>query len=320
MKIDEDRGVNGRFLLSGSSSPQLLNNVSESLAGRVAILEVPCLTWGEAFERKESRFYSLLEGSPEDLYKLKANYTINELFELCFYGLYPEPFLKRNDDKFFKAWQDNYFRTYIERDIRSLFPNLELDAYRKLIMMLAQSSGDIIKYSEFAASLGVSEPTVKKYLDIAEGTFIWSSLKAFDKNSKKRLIKMPKGYLRDTLLINHSYKLNDIDQMLSRPNFGSIWETFIIEQIHKNLLNLLPRPSFCYYRTQNKAEIDLVIETSKSLIPVEIKTSSSFKKDHILNMKKFMEEYQCKFGLLINNGSEIREIAEKIYQIPAIYL
>lgn len=229
-------------------------------------------------------------------------------------------FLKRNDNKFFRAWQDNYFRTYIERDIRALFPNLELDAYRKLIMMLAQSSGDTIKYSQFSSSLGISEPTVKKYLNIAEGTFMWSSLKAFDKNSKKRLIKMPKGYLRDTILINYSYKLTDIDQMLSRPNFGLIWESFIIEQIYKNLQNVLPRLDFCYYRTQNKAEIDLVIETSKSLIPIEIKTSSSFKKDHILNMKNFMQEYKCDFGLLINNGSEIREIAKRIYQVPASFL
>jgi len=319
VKIDEDRSVNGRFLLSGSSSPHLLNKVCETLAGRIAIIEVPCLTWSEALGRKKSKFYSSLE-DPKTLLKLKQNYSIDELFELCFYGLYPEPFLKRNDNKFFRAWQDNYFRTYIERDIRALFPNLELEAYRKLIMMLAQSSGDTIKYSQFSSSLGISEPTVKKYLNTAEGTFIWSSLKAFDKNSKKRLIKMPKGYLRDTILINYSYKLTDIDQMLSRPNFGLIWESFIIEQIYKNLQNVLPRPDFCYYRTQNKAEIDLVIETSKSLIPIEIKTNSSFKKDHILNMKNFMQEYMCDFGLLINNGSEIREIAERIYQVPASFL
>ncbi len=319
VKIDEDRGANGRYLLSGSSSPHLLSNISESLAGRVAIVEVPCLSWDEALEKKQSELYDYLE-KPHKFEQLKANYTVQELFELCFYGLYPEPFLKRKDTEFYKVWQENYFKTYIERDIRSLFPNLELEAYRKLIMMLSLSSGDTIKYSQLASSLAISEPTVKKYLEIAEGTFIWSKLKAFDKNSKKRLIKMPKGYLRDTLLINYSHKLTDIDQMLSRPNFGLIWESFVIEQIRKNLQNTLPRPDFYYYRTQNKAEIDLVIESSKSLIPIEIKTSSSFKKDHIATLKNFIEEFNSDYGLLINNGSEVRQLTNKIYQVPAVFL
>ncbi len=318
VKIDENRQKNGQYLLSGSSSPHLLNNISESLAGRVAIIEVPCLSWDEALEKKQSKIYTHLEESKK-FTKLKANYTIDELFELCFYGLYPEPFLKRKDKAFYKLWQENYFKTYIERDIRALFPRLELESYRRLIMMLSQSSGDTIKYSEFASSLGISEPSVKKYLDIAEGTFIWSQLKAFDKNSKKRLIKMPKGYLKDTVLINYSYKLADIDQMLSRPNFGLIWESFVIEQIHKNLQNSMLRPSFYYYRTQNKSEVDLVIETSKSLIPIEIKTSSTFKKDHISNLNNFINEFKSDYGLLINNGSEVRQLTEKIYQVPATF-
>lgn len=319
VKIDEDRSQTGRYLLGGSSSPNLLNNISESLAGRVAIIEVPCLTWDEALERKPSRFYTFLE-TPGKFERLKSNYNIEELFMLCFYGLYPEPFLKHKDKEFYRIWQENYFKTYIERDIRSLFPSLELENYRKLIMMLSQSSGDTIKYSEFASSLAISEPTVKKYLEITEGTFIWSKLKAFDKNSKKRLIKMPKGYLRDTLLINYGYKLTELDQMLSRPNFGLIWESFVIEQIRKNLQNSPLRPSFYYYRTQNKAEIDLVIETSKSLIPIEIKTSSSFKKEHISKLNNFIEEFKSEYGVLINNGSEIRKLTDKIYQVPASFL
>ncbi|MDA1021580.1 MAG: DUF4143 domain-containing protein, partial [Cyanobacteria bacterium] len=221
---------------------------------------------------------------------------------------------------FYRAWQENYFRTYIERDVRALFPNLELEKYRKLIMMLAQSSGETIKYSNYATSLGISEPTVKKYLEIAEGTFIWSKLQAFDRNSKKRLIKMPKGYLRDTLLINYSYKLHDLDQMQTQAKFGLIWESFVQEQIHKNLQNILPKPSFYYYRTQNKAEIDLVIESSKSLIPIEIKTGSSFKKDQLTNLKHFIEEFSCPYGLIINNANEIRQLSEKIYQVPACFI
>lgn len=317
--IDDKRSENGRYLLSGSSSPHLLNNISESLAGRVAIIEVPCLSWSEALQKPKSKFYDLLE-KPNEFINIKAQFSREELLELCFYGLYPEPFLKRSDEEFYKVWQENYFKTYIERDIRALFPKLELEKYRKLIMMLSQSSGETIKYSNFAASLDTSEPTIKKYLEIAEGTFVWGKLKAFDKNSKKRLIKMPKGYLRDTTLINYSYKLHDIEQMLAKPSFGLIWESFILEQIYKNLQNSLLRPDFYYYRTQNKAEIDLIIETSKSLIPIEIKSGSSFKKDHLIHLRNFIEEFKCEYGIIINNGNEVRRVADNIYQIPSTFL
>lgn len=319
VKIDEQRDQTGRYLLSGSSSPVLLNQISESLAGRVAIIEIPCLTWSEALQREQSKFYDSLE-NPENFYNLERQHTTEELYELCFYGLYPEPFLKRNDSEFYRAWQEGYFRTYIERDIRSLFPKLELEKYRKFIMMLSQSSGETIKYSSFASALDISEPTVKIYLEIAQGTFIWNKLNAWDKNSKKRLIKMPKGYLRDTVLINHIYQLIDIEQMLTRPNFGLIWESFVLEQIHKNLQNKLPRPNLYYYRTQNKAEIDLIIQTPKSIIPVEIKSGSSFKKDHIANLTNFIEEYSCNYGILINNGDEVRQLKDNIFQVPASFL
>lgn len=319
VKIDEAREVNGRFLLSGSSSPELLHRISESLAGRVATIDVPCLAWNEALERPLSNIYARLD-DPDSFLSLPSHYSLDELYEFCFYGLYPEAFLKRkNDHDYYKVWQENYIRTYIERDIRALFPNLELDKYKKLILMLAQSSSETIKYANFASSLDISEPTVKNYLEIAEGTFIWSRLRAFDKNTKKRLIKMPKGYLRDTLLINYIYRLNDIEQMLSRPDFGLIWESFIIEQLHKNLRFTLSQIKLYYYRTQNGAEIDLIIETPKALIPVEIKSGSSFKKEQITNLKNFIDEFSSPYGLIINNGSEIRKLADKIYQVPAIF-
>jgi predicted AAA+ superfamily ATPase len=319
VKIDEARAINGRFLLSGSSSPELLHQISESLAGRVATIDVPCLAWNEALERPLSNIYANLD-DPDSFLSLQSHYNLAELNEFCLYGLYPEAFLKRkNDNDYYKVWQENYIRTYIERDIRALFPNLELDKYKKLILMLAQSSSETIKYANFASSLDISEPTVKNYLEIAEGTFIWSRLRAFDKNTKKRLIKMPKGYLRDTLLVNYIYRLNDIEQMLSRPDFGLIWESFIIEQLHKNLRFIFSQVKLYYYRTQNGAEIDLIIETPKALIPVEIKSGSSFKKEQITNLKNFIDEFSSPYGLIINNGSEVRKLADKIYQVPAIF-
>jgi len=186
--------------------------------------------------------------------------------------------------------------------------------------MLIQSSGDTVKYSNFASSLSVSEPTVKQYLEIAQGTFVWQLLRAFDKSSTKRLIKMPKGYLADNVLINYFNKFQNTDQMISNIYFGFIWEGFVINQIRKNIDRIYTNINYYYYRTQHKAEIDLVLDTAQGLIPIEIKSGSSFKSDQLISLKNFISEYKCKYGIVINNGAEIREIAANIYQIPAVYI
>jgi uncharacterized protein len=168
--------------------------------------------------------------------KIKAKrYSREELFQLCFFGLYPEPFLEREDTLKYRLWQENYFRSYIERDIRALFPQLNTEAYRRFIKMLGVASGDLFKASSFSNSLDVSQPTVKNYLEIAEGTFLIRRLNCYSKNTKKRLVKMPKAYIKDPVITNYLLNINNIDDLRSHPSFGNLGESFIIEQIIKNL-------------------------------------------------------------------------------------
>jgi predicted AAA+ superfamily ATPase len=318
--IDKDRKTNGKFLLSGSSSPHLLKNISESLAGRVAIVELAGLSWSEALEKEESDFIENIF-CINHLQKLKTNKTRKELLELCLYGSYPEPYLNRRDTVRYYKWQENYIKTYIERDIRSLFPRLNLEAYRRLISMLAFSTGEIINLTKLSSSLGVSASTVSQYLEIIEGTFLWRKLKPYETNLKKRLIKSAKGYLRDTGLINYFLKIQTLDQLQGHPNYGHIWEIFVIEQIFKSLAN---KSNYLYdvyfYRTKHKAEIDLVIETSNGLIPIEIKSSMELKTDSTKSIKSFIEEYQCPHGIIISNSEKIQMRSERVIEIPAIYL
>lgn len=317
--IDANRSLYGQFLLTGSSSPELLKNISESLAGRVAILEVPTFDWSEATQSSESNFVKNL-AKPEALLSLKANLSKQELNELCLHGSYPEPFLRRDDTIFFENWMENYFKTYIDRDIRALFPTLNFDAFKKFIRMLAVSSGDLINASNFARSLDVSQPTIKKYFEIVEGTFLWRSLKCYSKNTKKRLVKMPKGHLRDPGLINYLLKNYSVDDLKSHPNFGKIWETFIIEQILKRLSGELIHADAFFYRTHNQSEIDLILEGKFGLVPIEIKSGSSTEASKLKVLENFIEEQQCPYGIVINNGDEVFKLSPKILQIPAIYL
>ena len=143
--IDARRGENGRFLISGSSSPDLAGKLNESLAGRMAVFE-----------------------------SLKPRFDTARLFESCLRGGYPEAFLERRDDaKSFALWMENYVRSYLQRDVRILFPGLNLDAYQLFLDMLSRSSGQMVNASDLGRSLGVSQPTVQQYLRIAQGTFVW---------------------------------------------------------------------------------------------------------------------------------------------------
>lgn len=317
--VDEKREKNGRFLLTGSSSPDLLNNISESLAGRIAIIEVSSFDWDEAFEREPSKFIDVLENKASPT-SLNRRFSIEELYELCLHGGYPDPWLQRIDSRFFSLWMENYFTTYIQRDIRTLFPNLKLEAYRRFVRMLGFSSGNIINAASFSRSLDVSQPTIKTYMDIIQGTWVWQRLSPFEENVTKRIVKTPKGYIKDTGLLNWLLKLATVDDLICHPQFGRIWEGFVIEHILRSLRNnLIPFDAF-YYRTKNGAEIDLVLELRTGLIPIEIKSGGHTPMKQLKAITEFAIEQDCNFGILINNAEKICWLNKKIVQIPASYL
>lgn len=318
--IDENRDQPGQFLLSGSSSPELLKNISETLAGRIAIVELDPFDWHEIHDTPASG--ELLEAlvKPELLLELPAHFDKQQLLSLCLHGGYPEPVLKKDDRRFYRLWMESYLKTYIERDIRVLFPQLNIDAYKRFIQMLAFSSGDIINASAFARSLDVSQTTIKNYLEIVEGTFLWRRIPSWQKNVNKRIVKTPKGHLRDTGLINYMLRIQDENDMKSHPQFGKIWETFIAEQLIRQFTNQLERLDYYYYRTQNQAEVDLILETESGLIPIEIKAGSVTAKRQLKALEAFIEEHNCAYGLVVNNGDEVYKLSPKIYQLPAAFL
>jgi predicted AAA+ superfamily ATPase len=317
--IDNQRHTNGRFLLSGSSSPELTDHINESLAGRIAIFELSGLTLNEAHQTGFSPLYKLLANRDvEGINNLKTRYTTDQLLESCLLGSYPEPFLKyRTEKTAFTLWMENYIQSYINRDIRSLFPGLNIIAYRRFIGMLAAASGQILNASEFARSLEVSQPTARSYFHLAAGTFVWRMLPAFDKNITKRTIKMPRGHMRDTGLLNYQLRNTTTDQLQSHPLFGRIWEAFIIEEILKGFANNLIPVQPYFYRTARGAEIDLILEGSFGILPIEIKSGSYTPRRQIQPLIQFVAEHELPLGVLINNAASPALITPNIIQIPA---
>jgi len=156
----------------------------------------------------------------------------------------------------------NYIRTFLERDIPQLGINIPAETLRRFWTMLAHVNGSVLNMSTLASSMGISVPTIKNYLDILEGTFVIRRLKPFFSNTKKRLIKSPKIYIRDSGLIHF---------LLGHPCLGNSYETFVIS----SLLEAFPRYTPSFYRSSSGAEVDLILEKGNKRIAIEIKVSSA---------------------------------------------
>jgi len=319
--IDKNREQKGRFILTGSSSFDLIKNASESLAGRVGIVELGTLKLNETLQKPLSPFYKIfdspLSSSTLDFLKsLRVEISHHEAMDFFLKGGYPEPALNGNDE-FYLSWMENYFQTYVQRDIRGLFPKLDITRYRRFIMMLSSLSGTIINRSDLGRSLNTSEVTVKDYLDISHGSYIWRNILSYEKITGKSIVKMPKGIFRDTGLLHFLQKIRHIDQLMIYPQVGSNFEAFVIEEIIKGLEATMTRGwEYFYYRTRNGAEVDLVIEGDFGTLPIEIKFGINTDRNRLTSLKKFVAENGLPLGIVINNSEEVAMLADRIIQIP----
>lgn len=320
--IDADRTTPGRYVITGSSSPEILTSISESLAGRVAIIELSQFSLSEAYDHPNSDFFNLIlsRATPETITEnLRTSVDIKDVHDYWFRGGYPEPWIK-NSRKFNKLWTANYIKTYLERDIISLFPGLNRQKYKLFLQMLSNLSGTIINYSTVARTLGISQPTAREYFQIAHGTFIWRNLPSYEKNASKRIVKHPKGYLRDTGLLHFLLHQHSLSDLLVHPGMGSSWEALVIENIIRGFNNQGAYFDSFYYRTSSGAEVDLVLEGEFGLLPFEIKYGQSVALCELRGLKDFIEERNCPFGIVINNNDKIIMYDEKIIGIPFGFL
>jgi predicted AAA+ superfamily ATPase len=230
-------------------------------------------------------------------------------------GGYPEPWVKDNG-RFTRLWMQNYVKTYLERDILRLFPGIARQKYKLFLQMLSHLSGTIINYSDVARTLGISPPTARDYFEIAHGTFIWRKILPYAKNAQKRIIKHPKGYIRDPGLLHHLLHLTEQEDILSHPSLGQSWESMVIENLLRELSALGVSFEYYYYRTSGGAEVDLILEGDFGLVPIEIKHGQHVSPHSLRSLRDFVKERNCPYGLVINNDEKIRQYDEKIIGLP----
>jgi hypothetical protein len=321
--IDADRSTPGRYLLTGSSSPSIVKGLAESLAGRMARVELWPFKAGELYDRPLSGLYTALTGK-RDLESVLAHppsLSIDQVHDQWLLGGYPEPRIKQQLlPEFYGLWMDNYFGQYMDRDISRLFPGLNRHAFKLFIQALSFHSGHILNQSELARAIEVSSPTIKHYLEILHNTFVWRNLRSFEKNSLKKIQKMPKGFFRDSGILHHLLKLTNTDTLLIHPAAGPSFESFMIEEVIRGFQSTLtPGLDFYFYRTKDKSEVDLVIEGPCGLLPIEIKLGHKIDHRKLAGLKHFMADTKAPLGIVINTADKAEYLTDNILQIPAGY-
>jgi uncharacterized protein len=288
--IDHRRRVGqpaGQFLILGSASRDLLKQSSESLAGRIAYKELTGLTVSEI--------------------------TRNDQEALWLRGGFPDSFLAR-DDRASISWRMNFISTYLERDVPQLGPRIPAAVLRRLWTMLAHSQGGQVNVAKLAGGLDVSVHTAKRYIELLEDLLLVRTLRPWAGNVKKRLVKAPKVYIRDSGIAHALLHLTTLDDVLGHPVVGASWEGFVVE----NILSTMPEGTTAwFYRTSAGAEIDLVIEQgSRRRIAIEIKRSlapSASKGFHL-----GCEDITATHRVIIYPGAERYPVSNHVIVMPLV--
>lgn len=287
--IDRSKGK-GRFVLLGSASPDLMRSVSESLAGRIAILELT------PFQASE------LTGRPQAP-------------DRWFWGGYPDV-LGFRDARARSEWFGAYVSTFLERDLPALGLTLPARRLRQLWTMLTHVHGSLLNISDLARSLAVSSHTVARDLDVLEGGFMIRRLPPYHANVQKRLTKSPKLYLRDTGLLHFLAGLRRPPDLDSWPKRGHSFEGLVIEELVAIASRQLTRPEFFFWRTQAGAEVDLLIAAGRRILPIEIKLGVAVGPQDVAGLRRCIQDLGLKRGLVISTTPEKRRLNPAIEVVP----
>jgi len=244
-EIDRDRRK-GRFLLLGSASRELMQHTTESLAGRIGMIDLSPFLVEEICGRDDYN---------QNKYWLR--------------GGYPDSYLAE-DDEASSIWRENFIRTYIERDIPQMGFAIAAPKMMRLLMMLCHEHGGILNVSKLASAMDLSAPTIRHYIDILEASYIVRTLPPYFKNIRKRLVKTPRIYLRDSGLLHQVLGIRGFNDLLGHPVVGFSWEGMVVE----NVCASVKEASFYFYRSSDGSEeMDLVIETPRERIAIECKSN-----------------------------------------------
>jgi len=262
--IVDEQNTPGMYILTGSRQMELQESITQSLAGRSAMVDLLPLSCAEltAADIRHTRDEALYYGGLPRLYTE---------------GIPPE------------IAYSNYMRTYVERDVRQLINIKNLSAFETFIRLLAARVGQIINYSSLASDVGVSAPTIKEWVSMLEASYLIFTVHPYYNNFGKRLTKSPKIFFTETGLVTALLDINSPSQVARDPLIGSIYENLIVSEFLKTRLNAGLRPNLYFYRDAHGFEIDLILDIKRRPLPIEIKSAMTYTPALTKNLQQFYQ-------------------------------
>jgi len=314
--VDENRQP-GRFLLTGSANFLLLKNISETLAGRIAVFELSGFSLAEAEGLKPSSLIlrCLKEGDLTLPRSIEISFSLPHLVTR---GGFP-PAVLMQDFEMRNLWFENYISTYLERDLRELSQVASLGDFRRIMTLSALRTAQVLNVSDLAREAGLAVSTTRNYLHLLELSYQIRRLPPYFANIGKRLTKAPKLHFRDTGLALALSGISLAEEDLPfHPYYQALVETYLVEEVIKLVSIQEPRVKFYYFRTHGGAEVDLLLEYGDRLLPIEIKASSVISLKKLSGLRQFLSDFKERtpIGLVLYTGKEIFKAAHNIFVVP----
>lgn len=312
----------GAFLLTGSANILAMPNVADSLAGRMAVFELLPLAAQEILNNQNNWIAEIFTNPNPEVFAKKSNLNFEDMCNLVISGGYPEVY-KSESKKFKNVWFESYTKTMIERDLRELSDYKSVSRMHRLFQLLAVRSSTIINLMDFARSSEIPASSISLYLDAMESLFLIKRIPGYYSNLNKRLTKAPKIYLVDSGLMCHLVGVESTKKPWEHREWGQIFETFVLNEIRKQLTWADIQVNLYHYRTQHGKEIDIVLENKqREIIAIEVKASTTVSASMGKNFSYLRADSkeQFKIGLVIYLGNSIEIIDEKVYAIPLSYI
>jgi len=279
--IVDEKNKEGMFILTGSQQFEMMENLSQSLAGRTAIVK-------------------LLPFSYDEVY---TNSPPSDLYNLLYTGFYPRIFDKNLNPTEAMSF---YVSTYLERDVRKLINVKDLSIFGNFLKLLAGRSGQILNMNSLSDDCGISPNTIRSWVSLLEANYIIKRVSPYYKNLNKRLIKAPKIHFLDSGLLCYLLGITEPEQLVTHPLRGAIFESYIVSEVYKYYYHNGIPDSIYYFRDYQGHEVDLLIENSLSINLIEIKSSATFQENYLKGLKYFEKNYTGAITKsLIYGGEEI---------------
>lgn len=296
IKIAVDREKkNGMYWLTGSQKFHLMKGITESLAGRIAIVDLLGFSNAEIETREKIKpFIPNLKWINEARKKIKKPKQLDAIYKQIWRGSFPKVNVDKKESTR-QIFYSSYIRTYLQRDVKDILKISDETAFYNFLSAVASRTGNLLNYNDLARDVGIDNKTAKAWLSILETSGLVYVLNSYHNNLTKRLVKTPKIYFLDTGLCAYLTKWTDAKSLQNGAMSGAILETYIFTEILKSYWHNGLEPNFYYYRDTDQKEIDLVIETAETLYPIEFKNTATPSKTASKNFSA-LEKFNKKIG------------------------